>query len=116
MRRLAMVAAALAACALVPATAGAGTSPTKTVTVHDGYFTPSKLTVKSGTTIKWKWGTGLSDTHDVMLDRHPRGVRPFMSDYAAGDYSFKRRLKVPGKYSFVCDLHQGMTMTVVVKR
>ena len=118
MRRLGLTiaAAALAACALVPATAGAGSGPTKTVTVHDGYFTPSKLTVKSGTTIRWTWARGLTDTHDVMLTRRPRGVRPFMSEYAAGDYTFKRRLRVPGRYSFVCDLHQGMKMTVVVKR
>jgi len=101
--------------ALAPATAGAGAGTTKTVAVHDGYFSPSKLTVKAGTTIRWKWAYGLTHTHDVMLDRHPKGVAPFMSDYAAGDYSFKRRLKKAGKYTFLCDLHEGMRMTVVVK-
>jgi plastocyanin len=106
----------LAACALVPAVAGAGAGPTKTVTIHDDYYSPSKLTVRPGTTINWKWGSGLTNTHDVMLDKHPAGVKTFMSDYAAGDYSFKRKLTKPGKYQFMCDLHQGMRMTIVVKR
>jgi plastocyanin len=102
--------------ALVPASAGAGALPTKTVTLHDDYFSPSKLTVKSGTTIKWTWPIGLTDTHDVMLAKHPAGVKPFMSDYAAGGYSFKRKLIKPGSYTFRCDIHQGMSMKIVVKR
>lgn len=107
---------ALAACALVPATAGAGVGPTKTVTLHDNYFSATKLTVKKGTTIRWNWASGLTNTHDVMLDKHPKGVKTFMSDYAAGDYSYKHKLTVPGTYTFVCELHQGMNMKIVVKR
>ena len=109
------LAAALTACALVPASAGAGSGPVKTVTLHDNYFMPGKLTVKRNTTIKWVWPIGLTNTHDVMLAKHPKGVKPFMSDYAAGDYSFKRMLTKPGTYTFECDMHQGMHMTVVVK-
>ena len=89
---------------------------TRTVTVRDSYFSPSKLTVKSGTTMRWVWPTGLSYTHDVMLGGHPKGVKTFMSEYAAGDYSFKRKLTVPGTYTFMCELHESMTMKVVVKR
>jgi plastocyanin len=107
--------AVAAGAALVPATAGAGAGPTRTVQVRDDYFSPSKLTVKSGTTIRWVWGSGLTDTHDVMLDKHPRGVRPFMSDYAASDYTFKRKLVKRGTYTFLCELHAGMRMKVVVK-
>jgi plastocyanin len=114
-RRSALAVAALTACALVPAVAGAS-GVTKTVTLHDDYFSPSKLTVKAGTTIKWVWPDGLTDTHDVMLAKHPKGVKPFMSDYAAGGYTYKRALKVPGTYTFLCDIHQGMKLTVVVKR
>lgn len=114
MRRLAVTLTALAAIALVPATAGAGA--TRSVSVRDGYFSPSKMTVRTGTTVRWVWANGLSDTHDVMLDKHPKGVAPFMSDYAAGSYTFKRTLKKPGTYTFLCDLHQGMKMTIVVKR
>ena len=116
MKRSAIALTALAACALVPATAGAGAGPTKTVTIHDNYFTPGKLTVKSGTTIRWTFPSGLTNTHDVMLDKHPRGVKMFMSDYAAGDYSYKHKLTTPGTYTFLCELHQGMNMKIVVKR
>jgi plastocyanin len=114
-RRHAIAVAALAGCVLVPAAAGAGAGPMRTVTLHDDYYSPSKLTVKAGTTIKWVWGSGMTNTHDVMLDKHPKGVKRFMSDYAAGDYTFKRMLSKPGKYTFVCDLHQGMEMSIVVR-
>ncbi|HEX4734031.1 MAG TPA: right-handed parallel beta-helix repeat-containing protein [Thermoleophilaceae bacterium] len=96
--------------------AGASAVPTRTVAIRDNYFSPSRLTVKAGTAIKWVWADGLTNTHDVMLAKHPRGVATFMSDYAAGSYSFKRRLVKPGTYTFVCELHQDMKMSVVVKR
>jgi plastocyanin len=95
--------------------ASASAAPTRKVTVYDNYYSPSKLTVKAGTTVKWVWNDGLTNTHDVMLAKHPKGVATFMSDYAAGDYSFKRTLKKPGTYTFLCELHQGMKMSVVVK-
>jgi plastocyanin len=101
--------------AVTDAVAGASSVSTRKVMIYDDYFSPSKLTVKAGTTIKWVWGSGLSNTHDVMLAKHPRGVKTFMSDYAAGDYSYKRTLTKPGTYTFLCELHQGMKMSVVVK-
>lgn len=115
-RSVATIGTLVMGAALVPAVAGAGVGPTKTVTLHDDYFSPSKMTVKSGTTIKWNWPVGLTDTHDVMLNKHPKGVKRFMSDYAAGGYTFKRKLVVPGTYTFLCDIHQGMTMKIVVRR
>jgi plastocyanin len=115
-RSVAAIGALVIGAALVPASAGAGVGPTKTVTLHDDYFSPSKMTVKSGTTIKWNWPVGLTDTHDVMLNKHPKGVKRFMSDYAAGGYTYKHKLVVPGTYTFLCDIHQTMTMKIVVKR
>jgi len=115
-RSVIAVGALVAGAALAPAAIGATTGPTKTVTLHDDYFSPSKLTVKSGTTVKWVWPMGLTDTHDVMLAKHPSGVKRFMSDYAAAGYSFKRKLVKPGTYTFLCDIHQGMAMKIVVKR
>jgi plastocyanin len=115
-RRLAIAAAAVAACAvLVPAVAGAGTGATRTVTIHDDYFSPAKTTVKAGTTIKWVFPEGLTNTHDVMLSKGPKGVPHFMSDYAAGGYVFKRKLTKRGTYAFVCELHQEMKSTIVVR-
>jgi plastocyanin len=96
-------------------TVTASAASTKTVKVQDSYYSPAKMTVRAGTTIRWVWGQGLTNTHDVMLDRAPRGVKHFMSDYAAGGYSFKRTLKKPGTYKFICDLHEGMKQTIIVR-
>ena len=60
------------------------------------------------------------------LTLHPHGVR-YTPDYdgvylgdhtraAAGGFSFKRKLKVPGKYEIVCTLHEEMAMTIKVRR
>ena len=55
-----------------------------------------------------------------MSDRPVRllilGAHPDDADYAAGGYSFKHRLTKPGTYTFFCDLHQEMKMSVVVRR
>jgi plastocyanin len=97
-------------------TVTASAASTKTVKVQDSYYSPSKMTVKAGTSVRWVWPLGLTNTHDVMLKSGPKGVPHFMSAYAAGGYSFKRALKKPGTYKFLCDLHEGMRMTIVVKR
>ena len=36
------------------------------------------------------------DVHDVKLKTGPKGVKKFQSEAAATDYSFKRKLTVPG--------------------
>src|SRR4051795_2426590 len=94
----------------------AAAGPVRKVTLFDSYYSPSNMTIKSGTTVRWVWPVGLTYTHDVMLASHPRGVRSFMSDYAAGDYSFKHKFTTAGTYKFICDLHEGMKMTIKVRR
>ena len=116
MKRLAGPAAVLAL-ALVPATvAGAGASRTRTITVGDNFFAPAKLTVKLGTTVRWKWPDDTGDSHDVKLKSGPKGVKRFHSESAAAAYSFKRKLTVAGTYKIICTLHEEMTQTIVVKR
>ena len=116
MRRL-LITGAVAALALnaamLPAQAG---STTKKVTVGDDYYGPTKLTVRKGTTIKWVWLDGNVNSHNVKLKKGPRGVRRFKSASAASQFTYKKRLTVPGTYYLVCTLHQTMTMKVVVKR
>jgi plastocyanin len=51
----------------------------------------------------------------VSLKAGPKGVKKFRSDAAATDYSFKRKLSVPGTYKIVCTLHHEMHMTIRVK-
>jgi plastocyanin len=103
--------------ALVPAAAGTGaTTAVKKVGIHDNYYTPAKLKVKEGTTIKWVWPNDTGDTHDVNLGKRPKGVKPFSSELVAVGYSFKRKLTKPGIYHIYCSLHDEMKMTITVTR
>jgi plastocyanin len=110
--------AALAGAALVfAAPAQAGTPKPKTVRIYDNYYLKSSLTVKKGTMVIWRWPgfDAAGDVHDVKLKSGPHGVKKFHSEAAATDYSFRRKLKVPGKYKIVCTLHEEMKMTIRVK-
>jgi plastocyanin len=109
--------AALLLAAAVPASA-ARKPQHKTVKIGDNYFTPVKLTVNARSTVTWRWPGAAGDVHDVALVKAPRGVARFQSDPAASDFSFRRKLKRPGLYHFVCTFHEadGMTMTVRVRR
>jgi plastocyanin len=90
----------------------------KTVRVYDNYFLPDSLTVKSGTTVVWRWpgADEAGDVHDVKLKSGPKGVKKFQSEAAATDYTFKRRLRKPGRYRIVCTLHDEMKMQIKVRR
>jgi len=116
--RRAVVFMALAGVALLgaaPATAGSGKPQRKKVELGDNFYAPSKLTVNKGSTITWVWPDEAIDVHDVKLSKGPKGVKKFQSDPAAGGFSYKRRLKVPGLYRIVCTLHEEMTMTIRVR-
>jgi plastocyanin len=109
----------VAAGSLALALAGAGGalgSSSKVVKVGDDYFSPVKLTVKKGTKVRWAWLDGNQDNHDVRLKSGPKGVKKFKSDLAASDYSFSKKLTVPGTYKIYCSLHATMRETIVVKR
>jgi plastocyanin len=86
------------------------------VSIHDNYYSPAKLKVKAGTTVKWVWPNDTGDTHDVNLGKRPKGVKPFSSELVAVGYSFKRKLMKPGKYFIYCSLHDEMKMTITVVR
>ncbi|MCW3012314.1 MAG: hypothetical protein JWO90_2718 [Solirubrobacterales bacterium] len=98
---------------LVPASS-AGT--TRTVTIGDNFYSPAKMTVKVGTTVRWRWPQDTGDSHDVKLRSAPKGVRRFHSEEAGSAYSFKRKLTVAGTYRIVCTLHDEMRQTITVKR
>ena len=115
--RTAPLALAAAAALLCAAPAAAGAPQRKSVKVRDNYFLPAKLTVDKGSTVTWKWSaTETLDVHDVKLKSGPRGVVKFHSEPASGPYSFKRKLRKPGKYQIVCTLHEEMSMTIKVRR
>ena len=101
-----------------PSRAHAAALKRKTVRIYDNYFLPDNLTVKRGTVVVWRWPgfDEAGDVHDVKLKSRPRGARRFHSEAAATDYTFRRRLTVPGRYRIVCTLHDGMAMKIRVRR
>jgi plastocyanin len=111
----ALIVAGMAALAVIPAVSEAAKKPPNKVgKVGDDYFSPLKLTVPRNTTVVWKWLVN-SNTHDVKLKKGPKGVKKFQSDPATTDFSYKRTLKVKGKYSIICTFHENMVQTVTVK-
>jgi plastocyanin len=90
----------------------------KTVRVYDNYFLKNSLTVSPGAVVTWRWPgfDEAGDVHEVKLKSAPKGVKKFHSEPAATDYTFKRKLKVPGRYRIVCTLHEEMQMQIRVKR
>lgn len=85
----------------------------------DGYFLPVELKVEKGSKVRWDWKHVTGGTHNVTLDKGPKGVKKGdLSSADSGDssFTFTRRLKVAGKYQFYCTYHPiTMRMTVNVK-
>jgi plastocyanin len=108
----ALLVAGVALVCAAPAQAG------KTVRIYDNYFLKDDLTVKRGATVTWRW-PGVyeaGDVHDVKLKSGPKGAKKFHSEAAATDYTFRRKLRKPGRYRIVCTLHEEMTMRIKVRR
>src|SRR5262245_27338348 len=85
--------------ALVPAATpaqGAKKPLKKVVEIGDYYFSPEKMTVKSGTTVVWAWPEAGGDAHDVYLKKGPKGVKKFQSDVLQADVTFRKKLKEKG--------------------
>jgi plastocyanin len=90
----------------------------KTVRIYDNYFLADSLRVKRDTVVVWRWpgADEAGDVHDVKLKSGPRGVKKFHSEAAATDFTFRRKLKKPGRYRIVCTLHEEMKMQIRVRR
>ena len=113
---LAVATACTAALTLAPVVSGAGVKPvTRKAVVGDYYFTPTKMTVRRGSTIAWTWPVDNSDTHDIELKKGPKGVKRFQSPMAAADFTYRRKLTVPGTYKMICTLHEEMSQTITVR-
>jgi plastocyanin len=100
------------------APAQAATPKGKTIRIYDNYFVPDSVTVKRGAMVTWRWPSfdQAGDVHDVKLKSGPKGVKRFHSEAASTDYTFKRRLRVAGRYRIICTLHEEMRMTIRVRR
>ncbi|WP_187369026.1 cupredoxin domain-containing protein [Baekduia soli] len=117
-RRAAILTLGAAALAAAPPVALAATrAKTRTVSVNDNYYGPSKLIVHVGDTVRWRWSQDATDVHDVDLKSAPKGVRKFQPDPLAAGQTFSRRLTRPGTYRIICTFHESeMRMTITVKR
>lgn len=117
-RMLVGATAGLAACAVVAGpVADAATGPKRlNVSVNDNYYLPKTKTINAGTAVRWYWPLTTTDVHDVKLEKAPKGVRKFQSDPLAAGQSFTRKLSKPGRYYLICTFHEGMTMTLTVKK
>jgi plastocyanin len=137
-RRLTALAAVLAAGIAVPAaSAGTGSADrsgtTEKVKVADDYYSPTKLTIKKNDKIKFAWLDANTNTHNVTLQKGPKGVKRGCPTKGKNAYSdlisicnksgsgaigikFKKKFDKKGTYDFVCTIHpEVMTMTVRVK-
>jgi plastocyanin len=96
--------------AAAPSGSAAGTPGAvapNSVSIVDFGFSPATLTVGAGTTVTWN-NTGLA-RHTVVANDgsfHSAGVR-------AGQ-TFTNTFATPGTFVYICDIHPGMTGTVLV--
>ena len=87
--------------------------------VLDDYYTPTKLTIKKGDKIKYKWGSNNGNPHNVTLQSGPKKVKKkdFTSATGSIGVKFNRTFEKTGTYKFVCTVHPDvMKQTVKVKK
>jgi plastocyanin len=110
------VAALLAALAVTGAGVATGAKlhaagKTKTVTVGDDFYSPKKITIKKGTTIKWVWQNGQTDNTHTVTDEKGR-----FTSKETDTGTYKHKFKKAGKFNIICAVHEDMTMKVRVKK
>jgi plastocyanin len=99
---LVLVLAAAGAALAVPALA-----VTRTVTIGDNFFRPTREPVRAGTTVVWKW-TG-HNPHNVTVTSGP--TKFHSRTQTSGTFTAIPHTK--GTYSIICTIHR-FTMTLVV--
>jgi plastocyanin len=106
---MAGIATVAAAAGLTAAVPSLGAS-TKTVSVKDSFFSPSKLTISKGTKVTWVWKG--KERHNVAVASGPSSFRAGTRKKGTFSHTFSKR----GKYFIVCTIHApDMHMTVKVK-
>lgn len=125
-RRRAMLAGvALAAVAVAPASeAKPPKQPPKpikgpTIKVADDFFAPTSVQIKENTKLTFKWDGANLNTHNVLLEKGPKGVRRKDFESAPGTIrvKFAPIFEKRGTYDLVCTFHPDvMTMRVNVKK
>lgn len=78
------------------------------VSIYNMAFTPSSLTVKAGTKVTWTNNDGYA--HTVTAN----DGATFSSGNVAGGATFSFTPATAGTYTYHCNIHSGMTATLVV--
>lgn len=110
--RAAVVALALAAAGSIGTAAVnvAQASSTKTVHVADIDFSPHRLVVSRGTTVRWSF-EDKNTPHNVTS----RGAKHFRSSPTKQSGTYSVRFTKPGTYTYVCTIHFNMKASIVVR-
>lgn len=106
------VLALTAAGSLGTATGGIAQGATATRTVHvvDIDFSPRRLVVSRGTTVRWSFEDEATP-HNVTS----RGAKHFRSSPTQQNGTYSVRFTKPGTYTYVCTIHLNMKGRVVVR-
>jgi len=87
------------------------TSGDATVMIRNVAFTPRRLSVPRGATVRWRFRDPIQ--HDVTLASGPRA---FASAYYKGPARYRKKLTTPGEYRIFCSLHPvTMAQTIEVR-
>lgn len=98
---LALLAVAALTASLSPAPTSSEARVTKRVVVGDVFFSPTRLTVRPGTRVRWVWRGRLR--HNVTVVRGPTRFR----SRTRRSGSFSRTLHRRGRYRLICTIHGG---------
>jgi hypothetical protein len=79
------------------------------VTTSGNTFSPSSVTINAGEQVTFTNGGG--GMHDLQFDDR---ATPEISPPSTSAWTVSRRFDQPGSYGFRCNVHTGMTGTVVV--
>jgi LPXTG-motif cell wall-anchored protein len=91
-----------------PARQGAAISATRTVTIGDNFYDPDALTIGLGDTVTWVNGGTAPEGHTVTGSAFDSGV-------IEEGGTFSQRFASAGVFDYICELHDDMTGTVVVR-
>jgi plastocyanin len=121
-----VMALAVAAAVVVPATAIAGPAVVIKMTDKPPTFEPKTASIKVGQTVEWV--NNAATLHSVTADPDsaqkpgdvslPPGAKPFDSGFMKPGGTFDYTFTVPGTYKYLCVPHEkdGMIGTIVVSK
>lgn len=117
LRRLVTLLLIAAAVIAIVASAGSGgggatarAAANVTITARDFFWSPDTVTIQVGDTVTW---TNAQGFHNVLLG-DSRLNQPGFPDDPAWNPPPQRTFTEPGSYTFICEVHPGMTGTVNV--